>query len=124
MANVIITSQPVSATTVPGKDVTFSVVASADFSPVSYLYSWVIDGAATSIYTSDSVLTIDPVIGDNNKTIQVTVAALSGSTEVALVLSNVVVLSVIPETGPYSQWAVYPETGEERHARLCHLGYV
>ena len=123
MANIIITSQPVSATTVPGKDVTFSVVASADFSPVSYVYNWII-GGSTLMSTSDSFLTIDPVIGDNNKTIQVTVAALSGSTDVAQVLSNIVILSVIPETGPYSQWAVYPETGEERHARLRHLGYV
>jgi len=124
MASVILTSQPVSLTAVPGQNITFSVTPSADFAPVSYLYQWKLNtvniaGATNSTYF------IDPVIGDSGKSYTVSVSALSGASLQATVLSNpATVLTVVAETSIFAKFARYPESGEERFRRLRNLGYV
>ena len=124
MASVILTSQPVSLTAVPGQNTTFSVTPSADFAPVSYRYQWKLNtvdiaGATNSTYF------IDPVIGDSGKSFTVSVSALSGASLQATVLSNpATVLTVVAETNIFSKFALYPETGVERFRRLRNLGYV
>ena len=119
MAEVIITSQPVSLTAVPGQDSTFSVTASANFSPVQFGYKW------SSGQTTQSIV-IDPLIGDNGSTYSVSVSALSGSplTAVATVSSNVVTLTVSEDVPPYDKYDLGKETGRERHRRLRLLGYI
>lgn len=125
MANIIITTQPAAVSVVPGQNVTFSVVASANFASPSYAYRWAantvnIAGATSSSYE------IDPVIGDNSKSFTVSVSALSGSPlqAVATVVSNAAVLTVAAEASPFDKFAIYPETGKERFLRLHNLGYL
>jgi hypothetical protein len=119
MANVIITSQPVSLTAVPGQDSTFSVTASADFTPVQFGYKW------SSGQTTQSIV-IDPLISNNGNTYSVSVSALSGSplTAVATVSSNVVTLTVNEDVKPFDTYDVGSETGRQRHLRLRLLGYI
>lgn len=125
MPSVIITKQPASVTTVPGQNTTFAVTPSADFSPASYAYQWCLSGVNIPGATSSTYF-IDPLLTDNGALFTVVVSALSGSplTSVATVTSNEVTLTVAADAGPYKHWAIYPESGEERHARLRHLGYV
>ena len=125
MANVIIVSQPVAASVIPGQDVTFSVTPSADFSPVSYAYQWLNYGVDISGATSSTYF-IDPVIGNHGSVLSVSVSALSGSplVAVATVISVSAVLTVVAESSPFDKFALYPETGKERFARLRNLGYV
>ena len=125
MATVIIKNQPASVTAVPGENTTFFVIPSADFSPASYAYQWLRDNVNINGATSSSYF-IDPLSADNGASFTAAVSALSGSplTTVATVTSNPAVLTVAADAGPYQFWAVYPESGEERHTRLRHLGYV
>lgn len=117
MANVIITSQPVSLTAVPGQDSTFSVTASADFSPVTFSYVW--SNAATT-----QTVIVDPLMENDGDTFSVTVSALSGATPVASVVSNVATLTVIEDVPPFDTYDLGSETGRERHRRLRLLGYI
>ena len=117
MANVIITQQPVSLTAVPGQNSTFSVTASADFSPVTFAYKWSNDATTQSI-------TIDPLIGDNGNTYSVSVSALSGAVAVATVASDSVTLTVNEDVKPFDTYDVGSETGRQRHLRLRLLGYI
>jgi len=125
MTNIIITTQPVAASVVPGQNVTFSVTPSADFSPASYSYQWKVNTVNIAGATSSTYF-IDPVLGDNSKSFTVSVSALSGSPlqAVATVLSDAAVLTVTAETDVYAKFALYPETGKERFLRLRHLGYI
>jgi len=117
MPAVIITQQPASLTAVPGQDSTFSVTASADFSPATFNYRWSNNATTQSI-------TIDPLIGDNGNTYSVSVSALSGVTSVATVSSNVVTLTVREDVKPFDVYDRGPETGRQRHLRLRLLGYI
>ena len=123
MANVIITTQPAAATAVPGQNTTFSVVASSDFTPVTYQYQWKKGGSDITGATSSSY-TIDPTSANNGNQFAVTVSALSSGSVVATVNSNNATLTVTAEATPFDKFAVYPETGKERFLRLHHLGYV
>ena len=117
MANVIITSQPTSRTVVPGQNTTFTVTASADYTPVTFAYKWS-NGPTTQSFT------IDPLIGDNGNTYSVSVSALSADVAVATVTSNTVTLTVNEDVNPYDDYDRGPETGRERHRRLRLLGYI
>jgi len=127
MATVIIQTQPTAASAIPGQNTTFTVVPSANFIPVAYTYQWKVNTVNISGATSSSYM-IDPVAGDNTKSFTVLVNALSagpsGNVSVANVTSNAAVLTVVAESRPFSNFAVYPETGQERFRRLRHLGYV
>jgi len=119
MATVNITQQPVSVTAVPGQNTTFSVTASADFSPVQFAYKW------TNNATTQSI-TIDPLISDNGNTYSVSVSALSGAplSAVAIVNSNTATLTVNEDVPPFDTYDVGSETGRQRHLRLRLLGYI
>jgi len=117
MPNVVITTQPTSQTVVPGQNTTFSVTASADFSPVTYNYRWSNNATTQSI-------TIDPLIGNNGNTFSVTVSALSAGVLQATVNSLTATLTVQEDVKPFDTYDVGPETGRERHRRLRLLGYV
>jgi len=118
MANsVIITSQPASLTAVPGQDSTFSVTASANFTPVTYNYLW--SNSATT-----QTITIDPLIGDNGNTYSVAVSALSAGVVQATVNSSTATLTVIEDVPPFDVFDLESETGRERHLRLRLLGYI
>jgi len=124
MASVILTSQPVSLTAVPGQNTTFSVTPSADFTPVSYTYQWKLGGVNIPGATNSTYF-IDPVIGNSGNSYTVSVSALSGAFVQATADSfPAAVLTVVAETNIFSKFALYPETGEERFKRLRNLGYV
>ena len=123
MANVIITSQPANATANPGQNTTFFVVASSDFTSVTYEYQWK-NGSANISGATSSSYTIDPTSANNGNQFAVTVSALSGGSVVATAVSNNATLTITPEATPFDKFAVYPETGKERFLRLHHLGYV
>lgn len=128
MASVIIQTQPVSVSAVPGQDTTFSVVPSANFS-ATYSYQWKVGGLPISGATSSSYF-IDPLIGDNNKSFTVAVSALSAAPQlsaivaVATVTSNAAVLTVTEPSYPFNLFERGNETGVQRFRRLRHLGYV
>jgi hypothetical protein len=117
MADLILTQQPVSLTAVPGQDSTFSVTASANFTPVTYTYKW------SSGQSTQSII-IDPLMSDNGNTYSVSVSALSASTVMATISSNVATLTVKEDVAPFDTFDQGKETGRERHRRLRHLGYV
>jgi hypothetical protein len=123
MATVIIKNQPSSVSAVPGQNTTFSVTPSADFSPVTYTYQWKVNGINISGATSDSYF-IDPQLTDNGKRYSVSLSALSAGVVQSTVSSVSATLTVTANVGPYAFWELYPESGEERHTRLRHLGYV
>lgn len=117
MPAVIITSQPVSLTAVPGQNSTFSVTASADFPSPTFNYRW------SNAATTQSIV-IDPLIGNNGNTYSVSVSALSASTVMATVTSNVATLTVNEDVPPFNVFDLGAETGRERHMRLRLLGYI
>ena len=125
MPTVIITNQPASVTVVPGQNTTFSVNASADFSPATYAYQWKRGGVNIPAATTSKYF-IEPVIGDNQSSFTVSVSALSGTPlqSVATVNSTTATLSVVADTDIFGKFAIYPESGKERFTRLRHLGYV
>ena len=117
MPDIIITSQPVSLTAVPGQNSTFSVTASANFSPVTFSYRWSNNATTQSI-------TIDPLIGDNGNTYSVSVSALSAGVAVDVVTSSSATLTVFEDMPPFNVFDLGSETGRERHLRLRLLGYI
>lgn len=127
MATVIISTQPVSLSAIPGQNSTFSVTPSADFATATYAYQWKLNTVNITGANSSSYF-IDPVIGDNGKSFTVAVSALSatatGIFSQATVTSNAATLTVTAETIPFSNFAIYPETGKQRFLRLRNLGYV
>lgn len=129
MASVIIQTQPVSVSVIPGQDTTFSVIPSANFAPVTYSYQWKLDTTNIVGATATSYF-IDPILTDSAKSFTVSVSALSAAPQlsatvaVATVLSDAAVLTVSAESAPFSHFAKYPETGVQRFRRLRHLGYV
>lgn len=123
MGNIVITSQPLSVSVVPGQNTTFSVGVSSDFSPVTYLYQWRVGGVPISGATSSSYF-IDPVLTDNNKSFSVLVSGLSAGTVRQTVTSNNAVLTVTADTGKFAKFARGSESGEERFRRLRNLGYI
>jgi hypothetical protein len=126
-STIVIQTQPQSVSVIVGQDTTFTVVPSSNFIPSSYAYQWRVGGVAIAGATSSSY-SIDPVIGDGNKSFTVSVSALSstagGFVSVANVTSNAAVLTVSADAGIFKNFAVYPETGEQRFLRLRNLGYV
>jgi hypothetical protein len=128
MASVIIQTQPVSVSVVPGQDTTFSVVPSANFS-ATYSYQWRLGGVPIAGATSPSYF-IDPLIGDNSKSFTVSVSALSAAPQLsatvamATVVSNAAILTVTEPNYPFSVFEKGKETGVQRFRRLRHLGYV
>lgn len=127
MSNIIITTQPQSVAAVPGQNTTFSVVASANFSPVTYLYQWRV-GTAPAVAipgATNSTYFIDPVLADNGKTFSVLVSGLSANGVVRDVeTSSGAVLTVTADTGRFAKFARGSESGEERFKRLRNLGYI
>lgn len=120
MPSVIITTQPASQTVVPGQNTTFSVTASADFTPVTFGYKW------TPTNETSQSITVDPLLEDNGNTYSVSVSALSGSPlqAVATVSSSTATLTVNEDVPPFDVYDKGSETGRERHLRLRLLGYV
>ena len=123
MASIIITSQPVSLTAVPGQNSTFSVTASADFSPATFNYQWSVNASPITGANASSY-TIDPLIGNNGDSFSVVVSALSAGVLQATVPSNPATLTVIEDTPPFNTFDVGAETGRQRHLRLRLLGYI
>ena len=127
MASIIITTQPSSVTVVPGKDTTFSVVGSADFTPVSYGYQWEVGGVPISGATSNSYF-IDPLMSDDGKVFSVSVSALSTDgvnfVSLASVDSDNATLTVQEDTPPFDKFDSGKETGRDRQRRLRLLGYI
>jgi hypothetical protein len=117
LPSVDITVQPVSLTAVPGQDVTFSVTATANFSPVTFAYRW--SNAATT-----QSITIDPLMSDNGNTYSVSVSALSAGVLQATTTSLTATLTVQEDVAPFDVYDLGPETGRERHRRLHLLGYI
>ena len=117
MADIILTQQPVSLTAVPGQDSTFSVTASADFTPVTFAYKWSNNATTSSIV-------IDPLISDNGNTYSVSVSALSAGESVATINSSSATLTVNEDVPPFDTYDVGSETGRQRHLRLRLLGYI
>ena len=129
MASVIIQTQPLSVSVVPGQDTTFSVIPSSSFTPVGYAYQWNVDstpiqGAQNATYF------IDPLIGDTGKTFTVDVSSLSAAPQLsaivaaATVTSTGAVLTVTEPNYPFNIFEKGNETGVQRFRRLRHLGYV
>lgn len=129
MASVIIQTQPVSVSVVPGQDTTFSVTASANVAPVTFGYQWKVGGTPITGANSSSYF-IDPLIGDNSKSFTVAVSALSAAPQlsatvaIATVASNAAVLTVTEPAYPFNIFEKGNETGVQRFRRLRHLGYV
>jgi len=123
MGNIVITSQPLSVSVVPGQNTTFSVGVSANFSPVTYLYQWRVGSTPISGATNSSYF-IDPVLTDNNKSFSVLVSGLSAGVVLQTVTSNNAVLTVNTDTGKFAKFARGSESGEERFRRLRNLGYI
>lgn len=128
MASIIFTSQPSSLTAVPGQDSTFNVIASANFSPVSFTYQWNLSAVTGMLLpitgaTSSSYM-FDPLMSDNGKVFVVSVSALSSSNVMATANSNGATISVFEDSHPFDVFDLGNETGRERHRRLRHLGYV
>ena len=123
MANIIITSFTGSVTAVPGQNTTFSVVASANFTPSTYLYQWNVDSNPISGATFSSYF-IDPVSIDDGKTFSVTVSGLSAGVLQESITSDDAVLTVVSEEGRFAKFARGNESGQERYTRLHNLGYI
>jgi hypothetical protein len=123
MANITITSFTGSVTAVPGQNTTFSVVASANFSPVTYLYQWNVDSNPILGATSSSYF-IDPLLTDDSKTFSVEVSGLSAGVFQQAITSSDAILTVIPEEGRFAKFARGNESGQERYTRLRNLGYI
>jgi len=123
MGNITITSFTGSVTAVPGQNTTFSVVASANFTPVTYLYQWR-DGSNPIALANSSSYFIDPATTDNNKTFSVLVSGLSAGVLQQVVTSSPAVLTVIADESKFSKFARGNESGEERFRRLRNLGYI
>lgn len=124
MANVIITTQPIdNITAVEGQNITLTVQASADFSPATFTYQWKKGEAQTNIANATKqTYTFDALT--NGEIYFVTVTALSGNTPVANITSDASALTIISDESVFAKFAVFPESGPERFARLRHLGYV
>lgn len=127
-----ITTQPVSLTAVPGQDSTFSVAVSTAVTPVSaarFTYQWYLNGSQVSGATSASYR-LDPLIGDNGKTIFARVALLTATsltatgTFVTMVTSNSVTITVREDVVPFNTYDLGSETGRQRHLRLRLLSYI
>jgi hypothetical protein len=123
MANIVITSFTGSVTAVPGQNTTFSVVASANFTPVTYKYQWKVDGSEVSGATNSTYF-IDPVLSDNGTTFSVLVSGLSAGVLQDEVESAEATLTVVVEEGRFAKFARGSESGEERFRRLRNLGYI
>ena len=124
----IITSQPVSLTAVPGRDSTFSVTASASFTNnLSYTYQWSLSSGGLTIPiagATSSTFVFDPLMTDTGKAFVVSVSALSAGAFRASALSRAAILTVVEDVYPYSKFDRGSETGRERFRRLRHLGYI
>jgi hypothetical protein len=129
-------TQPQSQSAVPGQDTTFTVQASSNDVPAlsaRYTYQWsTIVGSVTSTIpdaTSTSYV-FDPLLGNNGNRFVAVATFLSGaggnpSTFVSRVTSNQAILTVAEDgTYPFNLFDLGSETGQERHRRLRHLGYV
>jgi len=123
MANITITSFTGSVTAVPGQNTTFSVVASANFSPVTYLYQWNVDSNPISGASSSSYF-IDPVSVDSGKTFSVRISGLSAGVLQQAIASSDAVLTLVSEEGRFAKFAKGNESGQERYTRLRNLGYI
>lgn len=123
MANIVITSQPQSVSTVPSQNTTFSVAVSANFSPVVYRYQWKVNGSPVSGATNSSYF-IDPLLTDNGKTFSVLVSGLSAGSLQDVVESNGATLTITADEGRFAKFARGSESGEERFRRLRNLGYI
>ncbi len=123
MGNITITSFTGSVTVVPGQNTTFSVTASANFAPVSYLYQWSVDSNPIPGATSSSYF-IDPVLSDDGKVFVVSVSGLSAGSLQETVTSDDAVLTVNSDESRFSKFARGNESGEERFRRLRNLGYI
>jgi hypothetical protein len=123
MANITITSFTGSVTAVPGQNTTFSVVASANFSPATYRYQWNINSNPVSGATSSSYF-IDPVSLDTGKTFSVMVSGLSAGVLQQAVLAGPATLTVVSDNTRFAKFARGSESGKERYTRLHNLGYI
>jgi hypothetical protein len=123
MANITITSFTGSVTAVPGQNTTFSVVASANFSPVTYLYQWNVNSNPISEATSSSYF-IDPILADNGKTFSVRVSGLSAGVLQQALSAGPATLTVVTDAGRFAKFARGNESGQERYTRLRNLGYI
>jgi hypothetical protein len=125
MANIVITSQPLSATVVPGQNTTFSVNVSSDFSPVVYLYQWKKDSSNIPGATTSSYFINNPTVADfNGKNFSVSVSGLSAGVLQDVELSNNALLTVNSDVSRFAKFARGSESGEERFRRLKNLGYI
>ena len=131
MPSVIITSQPSNVSSVVFQNSTFSVEVSSDMNFngafAGYYYQWR-KGATSISGANGSSYTLDPLLTDNASTFSVLVSALSttatGVFSQATVTSSNANLAVSADNSPFAHLSSFPESGQERFARLRNLGYV
>lgn len=120
-----ISLHPVSVTTVPGQDTTFTVQGSADSVNTTFTYQWYLSANSTiqSIAgANETTYLIDPTLGNSGEIFFATVSGSDVSTP--MLTSNRATLTVNEDVTPFDTYDVWPETGRQRHLRMRHLGYI